>query len=63
MIEFKQTETFRKWRLRLRDERARALIASRLDRLAFGNAGDVRPVGRGSASCASITGRDTVCTY
>ena len=47
MIEFKQTETFRKWRLRLRDERARALIASRLDRLAFGNAGDVRPVGQG----------------
>lgn len=47
MIEFKQTETFRKWRLRLRDERARAMIASRLDRLAFGNAGDVRPVGAG----------------
>jgi putative addiction module killer protein len=47
MIEFKQTETFRKWRLRLRDERARAMIASRLDRLAFGNAGDVKPVGRG----------------
>jgi putative addiction module killer protein len=47
MIEFKQTETFRKWRLRLRDERAKALIASRLDRLAFGNAGDVRPVGQG----------------
>lgn len=47
MIEFKQTETFRKWRIRLKDERARALIASRLDRLAFGNAGDVRPVGQG----------------
>jgi putative addiction module killer protein len=47
MIEFKQTETFRKWRTRLRDERARALIASRLDRLAFGNAGDVKPVGQG----------------
>lgn len=47
MIEFKQTETFRKWRLRLRDDRARALIASRLDRLAFGNAGDVKPVGQG----------------
>jgi putative addiction module killer protein len=47
MIEFKQTETFRKWRLRLRDDRARAMIASRLDRLAFGNAGDVKPVGRG----------------
>jgi putative addiction module killer protein len=43
MIEFKQTETFRKWRIRLKDERARVLIASRLDRLAFGNAGDVKP--------------------
>src|ERR1035438_8934355 len=47
IIEFKQTETFRKWRTRLKDERARALIASRLDRLAFGNAGDVKPVGQG----------------
>ena len=47
MIEFKQTETFRKWRIRLKDERIRALIASRLDRLAYGNAGDVRPVGQG----------------
>jgi putative addiction module killer protein len=47
MIEFKQTETFRKWRTRIRDERARALIASRLDRLAFGNPGDVKPVGQG----------------
>jgi len=46
-MEFKQTETFRKWRMRLKDERVRALIASRLDRLAFGNAGDVRPVGQG----------------
>jgi putative addiction module killer protein len=47
MIEFKQTETFRKWRIRLKDERICALIASRLDRLAFGNAGDVKPVGQG----------------
>lgn len=47
MLEFKQTETFRKWRLRLKDERARALIASRLDRLAFGHAGDAKPVGEG----------------
>jgi putative addiction module killer protein len=47
MIVFKQTEIFRKWRLRLRDQRIRALIASRLDRLAFGNAGDVRPMGQG----------------
>jgi putative addiction module killer protein len=47
MIEIKQTEMFRKWRTRLKDERARALIASRLDRLAFGHAGDVEPVGQG----------------
>ena len=33
--------------MRLKDERARARIASRLDRLAFGNAGDVKPVGQG----------------
>jgi len=47
MLELRQTETFRKWRLRLKEARTRALIASRLDRLAFGLAGDVRPVGQG----------------
>ncbi len=47
MLELKQTETFRKWRSRLKDERARALIASRLDRLAWGHAGDAEPVGDG----------------
>jgi len=46
-MELKQTETFRKWRSRLKDERARAMIASRLDRLAFGLPGDVEPVGKG----------------
>jgi putative addiction module killer protein len=30
-----------------KDQRVRALVASRLDRLAFGNAGDVKPVGSG----------------
>ena len=47
MLELKQTELFRKWRTKLKDERARALIASRLDRLAYGHAGDARPVGEG----------------
>jgi putative addiction module killer protein len=47
MLALQQTETFRKWRLRLKDEHTRAIIASRLDRLAFGNLGDVRPVGKG----------------
>ena len=47
MVQLRQTETFRKWRMRLKDQRARALIASRLDRLAFGHAGDVKSVGAG----------------
>jgi len=47
MLELKQTERFRKWRATLKDERARALIASRLDRLAYGHEGDVSPVGDG----------------
>jgi putative addiction module killer protein len=47
MPELRQTEVFRRWRLRLRDDRGRALIASRLDRLAFGHVGDARSVGDG----------------
>ena len=47
MIELKQTETFRKWFAKLRDERAATAIASRLDRLVFGHAGDAAPVGKG----------------
>lgn len=47
MIELLQTETFRKGRMRLKDERIRALIAARLDRLAFGHAGDAKPAGQG----------------
>jgi len=47
MFELKQTDIFRKWRGKIKDERARALIASRLDRLAYGHVGDVAPVGQG----------------
>jgi putative addiction module killer protein len=47
MIELRQTETFRKWFAKLRDERAATAITSRLDRLAFGHAGDAEPVGKG----------------
>jgi putative addiction module killer protein len=47
VLELRQTEAFRQWRLRLRDNRARALIASRLDRLAYGHVGDARSVGDG----------------
>ena len=47
MYHLKQTETFRRWERRLKDQRARALIAARLLRLASGLAGDVAPVGEG----------------
>ncbi|MDR1367879.1 MAG: type II toxin-antitoxin system RelE/ParE family toxin [Candidatus Accumulibacter sp.] len=46
-MKFKQTPVFRKWRKKLRDPRARAMVASRLDRLAFGLPGDAEPVGEG----------------
>jgi putative addiction module killer protein len=47
MIELKQTATFVKWDTRLRDKRARTIIAARLMRLAEGLPGDVEPVGDG----------------
>ena len=47
MIELKQTETFRKWWTRLKDKRALGAIFARLDRLAYGHAGDAEPVGAG----------------
>ena len=33
--------------MQLKDERDRGLVASRLDRLGYGHAGDVEPVGQG----------------
>jgi putative addiction module killer protein len=47
MIEVRQTAVFSRWIAKLRDHRVRARIAARIDRLAFGNRGDVAPVGEG----------------
>ncbi len=47
MVELKQTATYRKWQLKLKDHRAKALIAARIFRLANGLPGDVQPVGQG----------------
>ncbi|MGN6468817.1 MAG: type II toxin-antitoxin system RelE/ParE family toxin [Rhizobiaceae bacterium] len=47
MIRLRQTDTFRKWERKLKDQRARAAIAARLFRLANGLPGDVSPVGDG----------------
>ena len=47
MIEVRKTETFAKWIDKLNDIRARARILVRIERLAAGNPGDVKPVGEG----------------
>lgn len=47
MFEIRKTQTFALWLDGLRDIRARARIQVRVERLATGNAGDVRPVGEG----------------
>jgi putative addiction module killer protein len=43
----KQSSTFQKWLRKLGDERAQAIVAARLMRLAAGHPGDVAPVGEG----------------
>ncbi len=43
----KLTEGFLVWLANLKDERARARIIARIDRLSLGNPGDVKPVGQG----------------
>ncbi len=47
MIQVRQSETFRSWLADLRDRRAVARIAARIDRLKLGNPGDVKSVGDG----------------
>lgn len=47
MMDVRRTELFDDWLRRLKDERAKAKIATRIDRLALGNAGDVKSVGSG----------------
>ena len=47
MIEIRKTDTFAKWIDGLQDLKARARILVRIERLAAGNPGDVKPVGEG----------------
>ena len=47
MIEIRKTEIFAKWLDGLADVRARARILARIERLATGNPGDVKTVGKG----------------
>lgn len=47
MVEIRKTELFAKWIDSLRDVQAKSRILVRIERLASGNAGDVKPVGEG----------------
>ena len=47
MFEVRKTDEFDKWLSGLADQQAVAKIASRIERLGLGNAGDVKPVGEG----------------
>tara|TARA_R110002051_G_scaffold12942_5_gene44080 strand:+ start:1216 stop:1506 length:291 start_codon:yes stop_codon:yes gene_type:complete len=47
VIEIEQTDAFADWLVSLRDRRAAAKIAARIDRLRFGNPGVVKAVGGG----------------
>jgi putative addiction module killer protein len=46
-MELKQTEIFRLWEAKLKDQRVRTIIASRLMRLSHGLLGDVVTIGSG----------------
>jgi putative addiction module killer protein len=47
VFEIRKTEAFARWLDGLRDVRARARVQVRIERLAAGNPGDIRPVGGG----------------
>jgi putative addiction module killer protein len=47
MVEIRRTDVFAEWLDGLRDLRARARVQARIERLALGNPGNVRPVGEG----------------
>ncbi len=47
MLQIRKTDVYAEWIDNLRDQQARARILVRVERLAAGNPGDVKPVGSG----------------
>ena len=47
MLQIRKTDVYAEWIDNLRDQQARARILVRVERLAAGNPGDVKPVGGG----------------
>jgi putative addiction module killer protein len=56
MLEIRRTDAFDRWLRRLKDERAKAKIAARIQRMAFGNFGDISPIGEGVAELRVFEG-------
>lgn len=47
MLQIRKTDVYANWIDGLRDQQGRARILARIERLAAGHAGDVKPVGNG----------------
>jgi len=58
MIEIRKTEMFAKYIDDLRDIHARARVLARIQRLAYGNAGNVKAVGEEYRNCVLTMGLD-----
>jgi putative addiction module killer protein len=69
MVDVVRSSTFDRWLRKLKDRRAAARVLVRVQRLAAGNSGDVKPVGggiselridyapaTGSTTCTKVTG-------
>ncbi len=54
MYDIRKTDTYVRWLDSLSDVRARARVLARVERLAVGNPGDVRPVVEEYLNCESI---------
>ena len=61
MLAIRKTETYARWLDGLRDIQARARVLVRVERLAAGNPGDVRPVGEGVSEMRIDYGPATEC--
>jgi len=62
VVEVVRSATFDRWLRKLKDRRAVGRILVRIDRLATGNPGDVKPAARQSPICASTTNLVTGCS-
>ena len=56
MVEVVRTEDFDEWITELKDRAGRLRILKRIDRLATGNPGDVKPVGDGVSELRLVVG-------